>query len=302
MAFASAPGHGNLPNGVFSPVIYSKKVLKFFRKASVAEAITNTDYFGEIANFGDTVQIIKEPVLTVTPYQRGTTVTPQDLVDEDISLVVDKANSFSFKVDDIEVKQSHVNWEDLAGSSASYAIKDAYDTDILSYIRTEVASDGTNVYGTTGAPIDVGFGSSEVSPLAVMNRMNRMLDVQNVPTDNRWFVAGPLFWEQMQDEASKLMGVDFTGDSSSILRNGKVTASKIRGFDCYTSNNVPASGTTWYAAIGGHMSAVSTASQITNVERFRDHNSFADIVRGLHVYGRKVLRPKALALTYMQID
>ena len=102
MAFATAAGYGNLPNGNFSPVIYSKQVQLAFRKASIVEAITNSDYFGEIANMGDSVKIIKEPEITVKSYARGTTITPQDLDDEDFSLTVDKANYFAFKVDDIE--------------------------------------------------------------------------------------------------------------------------------------------------------------------------------------------------------
>ena len=84
MAFTSAGGYGNLPNGNFSPVIYSKQVQLAFRKASVVEAITNSDYFGEIANMGDSVKIIKEPEITVKAYERGTTITPQDLDDEDM--------------------------------------------------------------------------------------------------------------------------------------------------------------------------------------------------------------------------
>ena len=96
MAFTSASGYGNLPNGNFSSVIYSKKVQLAFRKATVVGAVTNSDYFGEIANQGDTVRIIKEPEISVSAYARGTTVTAQDLDDEDFSLVVDKANYFAF--------------------------------------------------------------------------------------------------------------------------------------------------------------------------------------------------------------
>ena len=101
MAFQTATGHGSLPNGNFSPVIYSKQVQLAFRKSSVVEGITNSDYFGEISQMGDTVKIIKEPEITVKEYARGTTITPQDLDDEDFSLTVDKANYFAFKVDDI---------------------------------------------------------------------------------------------------------------------------------------------------------------------------------------------------------
>ena len=95
MAFATASGYGNLPNGNFSPVIYSKQVQLAFRKASIVEAITNSDYFGEIAAQGDTVKIIKEPEISVSAYQRGTQISTQNLDDEDFTLVVDKANYFA---------------------------------------------------------------------------------------------------------------------------------------------------------------------------------------------------------------
>ena len=91
MAFPSAAGYGNLPNGNFSPVIYSKQVQLAFRKSSVAEDITNNDYFGEIANMGDSVKIIKEPEVSVQSYARGTQITAQDLNDEDFTLVVDQS-------------------------------------------------------------------------------------------------------------------------------------------------------------------------------------------------------------------
>ena len=96
MAFSSASGYTNLSNGNWSPVIYSKKVQVAFRKSSVAQAITNSDYFGEIANMGDSVKIIKEPEISVQAYARGTQVTAQDLDDSDFTLVVDKANYFAF--------------------------------------------------------------------------------------------------------------------------------------------------------------------------------------------------------------
>ena len=97
MAFGQASGYTNLNSGNFSPVIYSKQVQLAFRKASIVDAITNNDYFGEIANMGDTVKIIKEPEISVSAYLRGTTITQQDLTDNDFSLVVDKANYFAFK-------------------------------------------------------------------------------------------------------------------------------------------------------------------------------------------------------------
>ena len=134
MAFTSASGYGNLPNGNFSPVIYSKQVQLAFRKASICEAITNSDYFGEIANMGDSVKIIKEPEITVKAYERGTTITPQDLDDEDFSLTIDKANYFAFKVDDIEEEHSYVNFQSLASDSTAYRLSDQVDQYVLGYL------------------------------------------------------------------------------------------------------------------------------------------------------------------------
>ena len=96
MAFPSAAGYGNLPNGAFSPVIYSKKVQLAFRKKTIVSDITNSEYFGEISEMGDSVRIMKEPEVSVTSYTRGTQITAQDLQDEDFSLVVDKSNYFAF--------------------------------------------------------------------------------------------------------------------------------------------------------------------------------------------------------------
>lgn len=302
MAFQVAAGWQNLPNGNFSPTIFSQKVQKFFRKESVVEAITNTDYYGEIAEFGDTVQIIKEPTIVVAPYARGTTVLPQALADDNLTLTVDQANYMSFQVDDIENKQSHVNWEELATSSGAYSLKNAFDAEVLYHILSQVTTALT--YGTSGAPLTVGFASGNITPLAVLNRLSRLFDENNVPSENRWVVAPPVFWEKMQDESSKLVGVDYQSSNSdqSILRNGKVLNGDLRGFVPYRSNNLPLDGSSNYQLLAGHMSAAATASQIAKVEKFRNPNSFGDVVRGLHMYGRKVLRTNAIGCSHFTVS
>ena len=307
MPIGSAAGHGNLPQGNWVPSIYSKNVLKFFRRASVAEAITNTDYYGEISNFGDTVNIIKEPTVSVSEYKRGQLLQTQDLDDAGDTLTVDQAKYFQFVVDDIEAKQSHIGWESMATSSGAYSLKNVYDSNILAYISTQVQA--ANIYGTDAAAgttpstdaIDLGYGSGEVSPLKVMARLKRSLDDEDVPEENRWFVAKPEVWEVMADENSKLMGVDFTGDGASKLRNGRVTDGLIRGFECYISNNVTA-GATAQVALAGHMSAVATVSQIAKTENLRSTEFFGDVIRGLHLFGRKSLRTNAIAKSFYLVD
>jgi hypothetical protein len=343
MAFATAAGYGNLPNGNFSPVIYSKQVQLAFRKAAVCEAITNSDYFGEIAQMGDSVKIIKEPEITVKAYARGTTITPQDLDDEDFSLTIDKANYFAFKVDDIEEAHSHVNFQSLASDRAAYRLADQFDQDVLGYLSgykqsalhgtADTVNDvvnGTNAVGSatdellasmkldasdfnsgsagdaiailprTGAgaaPTDAG----DANPLQVIARMSRLLDQQNVDTQGRWLVLDPVFMEVLKDEDSRLFDADFGGSG---LQNG-VVSNNIHGFTVYSSNNLPAVGTgpsfaganssiNFGVIVAGHSSAVATAEQINKTETYRDPDSFADIVRGMHLYGRKILRPEAL--------
>jgi hypothetical protein len=305
MAFSSTSGHNNLAKGNFSPIIYSQKVQKFFRTASVVEAITNTDYAGEIENFGDTVNIIKEPTITVSAYSRGAVVDTQDIVDDQIQLVVDQANAFSFKVDDIEERHSHVNFESIATSSGAYALKNEYDKNVIAAMVAGVSSSSPDhLLGAdsgSGQDQDVGFGSSEVDPVDTISKHNRLLNAADVPEENRWFLAGPEFVEQLGQANSKLMS-DTTGNATP-LRNGKVLSGKIMNMDVYMTNNFAASSTSnFFKVLGGHMSSTATANHIAKIEVIRHPESFSDVVRGLHVFGRKVLRDNALVLSHISID
>jgi hypothetical protein len=348
MAFGAVSGYGNLPNGNFSPVIYSKQVQLAFRKASIVDAITNNDYFGEIANMGDTVKIIKEPEITVSSYLRGTTIAPQDLTDNDFSLVVDKANYFAFKVDDIEEAHSHVNFQSLASDRAAYRLADQFDQEVLGYLsgykqsalhaNADTVNDTVNGtkanssagndellavnklnkgdFGnitTTGAddhsipvaarlPGATALPTAYVSPAMLVSRMARLLDAQNVPTTGRWIVIDPVMMEVLRDEDSRFLNADFGGSG---LQNGLVL-NNFHGFRVHVSNNLPADGTgpgttgtanqnaNFGVIVAGHDSAVATAEQINKTETYRDPDSFADIVRGMHLYGRKILRPEAI--------
>ena len=348
MAFQSVAGYGNLPTGAFSPVIYSKKVQLAFRKSSIVQAITNTDYMGEINAFGDSVKVIKEPEVTVRSYARGTQVQAQDLQDDDFTLVVDKANYFAFKLDDIEAAHSHVNWMSMATDRAGYRLKDQFDAEVLGYIsgyKQTVIGDpastvndqvaGTKAISTAGndellttmklikgnfsqittvsagdhsVPLSPRIGglsslpTDRVSPLQAIARMSRQLDLQNVDSDGRWLVVDPIFVEMLKDDDSRLLNADFGGSG---LQNGLVLKN-LHGFRVYVSNNLPRVGTgpatagtanqnsNFGVIVAGHDSAAAAAEQINKTETYRDPESFADICRGMHLYGRKILRSEAL--------
>lgn len=340
MAFQTAAGYGNLPNGVFSPTLYSKKVQKQFRRTAVSEAITNSDYFGEISNFGDSVKIIKEPEIAIAPYARGTQLVPQDIEDSDFYLIVDRANSFVFRIDDIEKQQSHVNWMDLASNRAAYDMSMVYDRDILGYLSGYEYNETTKIWtarstavgskaeaiadndellgvhkltranfvsgGSSSESVSVGVaGTYDITPLQLLNRMGRLLDEQNVPQDGRWVVIDPVFAEKLKDENSKLINRDYNPGADQ-LTNGKLQEGMIRGFRVYQSNNLPkvgngpgvpdtnGSSADYGVIVAGHDSAAATAQQLEKTEHYRDPYSFGDIVRGMHLYGRKILKPQGL--------
>lgn len=347
MAFAKAGGYTNLPNGNFSPVIYSQKVQKAFRKTSVIEDVTNTDYTGEISQYGDSVRIIKEPEITVSTYARGTTLATQDLNDADFTMVVDQANYFQFAIDDIEAAHSHVNFMDLATDRAAYRLADTFDSEVLGYLsgwtggagswvrrtaangtKADSAADADELLAAnklditdfggsdlgvdaeiTSIPLAAGGGAGAItSPLALLNRIARKMDQANVDQDGRWVVLDPVMVELLMDENSKFINNDYAGgqDAGDMLRNGRMGSGLIRGFRVYKSNNLPYIGTgpdttasagsetNFGIIVAGHDSAVASAQQLAKTETFRSPDTFSDIVRGMQLYGRKILRPEAL--------
>ena len=306
---------GNSPsspqaNQFWVPEIYSKKVQIALRKASVAEAVCNTDYMGEIKSFGDTVNIVQEPQISVSDYTRGATTSSTALTDNELVLTIDQAKYFQFQLDDIEKRFSHINFQSVASDNAAYKLKDAMDENILHHIAVDASSVAANKRGTTTTPIDVGFDSGEVDPLNEMSTASKLLDEQNVPEEGRWFVAAPEWYDALANTSSKLLSVDYNAGKGS-LRNGLVASGLVRGFQMYKSNNckthdlsgaTPAGSATQPCAVWGQMSGISCGSNLKIVESIRSTTTFADIVRGLLVFGRKVLRTEAIGRTIYVLD
>lgn len=307
-----------------------------------------------------TVRVIKEPKMTVSAYTRGATTVAQALTDDEITLEISKANYFSFNVDDIEAKQSHINWASLATNSATYALKNSYDKEVLEYMA--VQSELVNIVNTSASIqgagsiaaghaeaqevaslITLGFGGgSEVDPLNLLSLLALKLDEQDIPEEGRWVVVSPRFMELIAKTDSKLLSTDYNQGEGG-LKNGLVMNGKLRGFSVHKTNNNPkfysdtigaaatgtpaadfdadgvvdqtttvdtdsddtiiGSGDNAGAVLGdviiaGHISAVATASAIDKTEVIRSETTFADIIRGLHVYGRGVLYPEALSVAY----
>jgi hypothetical protein len=304
-------------NQFWVPEIYSKKVQIALRKASTVEAICNTDYMGEIKAYGDTVNIVKEPQIATAAYTRGLATPATALTDAELVLVIDKANYFSFQVDSLEKKFGHINFPEVASNNAAYQLKDAMDVEVLDNMydeaiaATAVLTPAGNaakaaIFGSVAAPIDIGHAAGEVDPLNFMSSAAQVMDENNNPEDNRWFVAAPSFYNQLADTSSKLLSIDYNAGKGS-LRNGLVASGLVRGFAMYKSLNtlsqvVGGAGAAVPSVLFGHMRSTSCASAMNTVESFRSPTTFADQVRGLHVYGRKVLNTASVGAGIIKID
>ena len=175
-------------------------------------------------------------------------------------------------------------------------------TDFSSLTISGTATAGDSVPLAPRLPGATALSATTVSPLTVLARMARKMDVANVEARGRWVVLDAVFIEMLKDEDSRMLNADFGGSG---LQNGLVL-NNIHGFRVYQSNALPAKGTgagtsgvtaqdaNYGVIVAGQDDAVASAEQINKVENYRDPDSFADIVRGMHLYGRKILRPEAL--------
>jgi hypothetical protein len=260
---------------------------------------------GEIKSFGDTVNIVKEPQITVSDYTRGLATASTALTDVELVLTVDQAKYFQFALDDIEKRFSHINFQSVASDNAAYKLRDALDSNVFTLLNADASSIGATRQGSTSTPDSIGFTSPQIDPLNEMSQAAFFLDRQNCPEEGRWFVGAPEWYDALANTSSKLLSVDYNAGKGS-LRNGLVASGLVRGFQMYKSNNLaqndltsasPAGTATAPVATWGQMSACSLATQLKIVESLRSTTTFADIVRGLLVFGRKVLRTECIGRT-----
>jgi hypothetical protein len=278
MAFPSY----NSGQQAFIPEIFSKLLQAKFYKQSVLPAISNNDYEGEISGQGDKVHIRTVPAVTINDYTG--TITNQDLTSSTIELLIDQAKYYSFKVDDILAKQADVNMLEAASSDASEGMRIAVETDVLSSVVT----------GATTVGAQATITSSNI--LAAILDQAKVLDELNIPEEGRFIVLSPEFVSMLKQ--SELRQAYLTGDGTSPLRNGKV--GMVDRFNVYQSNMLytPGSGADagYTHVLAGHPKAISFASQFTSAETVRLETTFGDAVRGLKVFGSKVVVPDALCV------
>ena len=319
MAFPLAggyTGYSGAGTSKFIPEIWSGTLQVKFYKSTVFGEIANTDWQGEIKSMGDKVHIRTVPNITINNYTSGLSLSNQVPTSTPLELNIDKGKYFAVIVDDVQEVQADVKLMDIFTNDAAEQMKIAIDSDVLGNVYADahasnkgatagVLSGDINL-GATGAPRSV----SSTTVLDAILDCGQVLDEQNVPETGRFIVIPA--WMASFLKRSDLKQAYLTGDDVSPLRNGKL--GMIDRFTVFVSNNLSSatdlgsdssSGGTGAAAdrkswhvLAGTKDAITFASQMSNVETLRSESTFGNIVRGLNVYGYKVVKPEALVDLY----
>lgn len=294
-------------SGTFIPEIWSKKLIERYYDATVLSVISNTMYEGEIKQQGDTVKIRKSPTLEVRDYVAGQTLQNQRPTEPIIELLIDKGKYWSAIVDDVMSYQSDINLMTMWATDASEQMRIAVDTDVLGSIAPDISTQ--NKGGTAGrisGSFDLGATGAAVAidadnVISYLVDHGTVLDEQNCPETGRFAILPA--WMIGLMKKSDIKDASLTGDNQSPLRNGRV--GMIDRFTVYSSNllpNVTDSGERCYTIYTGHKNGLAFASQITKTETLRAESTFGDIMRGLQVYGYKVIDGTLLTAGYVYND
>jgi hypothetical protein len=282
----------------------------------------NTDYEGELKNQGDTVRIRLAPSISISDYVAGMNLNYEVPTPIFQDMQVNKGKYFGVQVNDVLAYQSDMNLMNMFTEDAAKQLKIQIENEVFFNNFVTEGPAAANEGGTAGA-ISAAYNlGTDVTPidqatpenvLKAILRMSTVLDEQNVPEDGRWLVLTPFDRHLLMQ--STLAQAYFTGDNSSVIRSGKIGS--IDRFDVYVSNLLPrgAAGKALVAgltdpATGGAVSSAkarrvmvagtkaagSFAMTVNKTEPLRNQTDFGDIVRGLAVYGRKVVKPEALVV------
>ncbi|KEH85036.1 P22 coat protein - protein 5 domain protein [Clostridium novyi A str. BKT29909] len=262
----------------FIPQIWSARLLANLDKKLVYANAVNRDYEGEIKKFGDTVKINQMGDVTVKDYKGGTIEDPEELKSNQTILTIDQAKYFNFKVDDVDKAQSNITLVDKGMGRASYAVQDVIDKFIATFVK-----DAKIKVGSTSKPIEITVANA----YDTLVDLGVELDNKNVPRVGRFAILPPFYLGLLSKDPR------FTKDFK-ILENGVVEGATVSGFKLMMSNNVPFSANN-YSIMAGTDMAISYAGQVTEIEAYRPEKSFSDAMKGLYVFGAKVVQPDCLA-------
>lgn len=301
------PQVAGLPNlssggaGAATPVKFNTALLKRYYTVSRWKNITNTDYEGEIKDSGDTVKIRRAPVLGVTKYTKGQSLSYQSVNIESTALTIDHGKYYAFITDDVSEHQMDIPYSAAIVDAVTEAMRVAIDAHILGSIWASCSAANTGIAaGASSGLFNVG---SAVAPIT-FNKSNAIdmitaargvLTEQNIPENHEWFIIIPP-WAEAEFLKSSLQAAFFS-NSTDTLRNGNI--GQLMGMKIYTSQNLPFNSTV-YSCIFGSKIGTTFATQFVKEEKMRAEAAFGNLVRGVNVYGFEAVQPVALGTMYIQ--
>jgi hypothetical protein len=290
-------------SGTYIPEVWSSKMLIKFYEGTVLTEVTNTDYEGEITDYGDKVQIRTVPDITINDYEKGQNLAVQRPTSANITLLIDKGKYFNFECKDLDKKQSDLPFVNKWAEDASNQMKIAIETDVFGDVYADAAAGNKGAtagvksssynMGVTGTPLVV----TKENAVDILVDAGSCLSEYDVPETDR-FVIIPVWYYNLL-EKSDLKDASMTGDDVSPLRNGLV--GMISGMKCYKSNLLDTTTDGAYSVYNimvGHITAITFATQLTKSEVIRNQNDFGDLTRSLQVFGYKVIKPESLVHVY----
>lgn len=305
---AGSAGNGLSAAG-FIPEIWSGKMIEKFYASTVLAAISNTDYEGEIKSHGDKVHIRTKPTITIKTYLADAALELERPQGGQVILNIDQGQYFNTILDDVMNIQSDINLMSVWSDDAAEQMKIVIDRAVLLGLKdqADAANRGLTAgkitgainLGVTGTPLALVPNSpivGQVDILDMMLRLGQALDEQNIPETGRWIVMPT--WAATLVKRSELRQAYLSGDSVSMLRNGRL--GMVDRFTLYTSNLLPFGVAAGLAAgefiiYAGHSHGLTFASQMTKMETLKSELAFGQLMRGLQVYGYKVIDGTAIA-------
>ena len=272
----------------FIPKVWSAKILVALMKFHIfaSTMVVNREYEGEIKDKGSSVKINAIGDITIKDYERNTDIDgAEELNDAGQELIIDQGKYFNFGVDDVDKVQANANVMAEAMSRAGYGLRDKVDIFIAA---NHVLVPSKNFIGDDTTPII----PSKDDAYDYLVDLNVKLDEANVPAEGRFAVVPPWF-EGLLLKDNRFIAAG-TSRTDEVLRNGMI--GRAAGMDIYKSNNTPNTAGTKYKVIAGHPMAYTFAEQIVKTEAYRPEKRFSDAVKGLHVYGGKLVRPYCWAV------
>jgi hypothetical protein len=273
----------------FIPTVWAARLLVALEKALIygQANVCNRDYEGVIRESGNTVKIASIGDVAVDDYTKDEDIAdPASLTDDEQNLLIDQAKYFNFYVDSVDRAQQNVNVLDEAMRRSAWSLREKADTFLAAAM--EAAVPGGNKIGSIATPKI----PTKDDAYEYLVDLGVLLDEGNIPTTDRFVIVPAWFHGLLLKDDRFVRSGTAAGDRR--LKNGE--AGEAAGFSVLKSNNVPNTAGAKYKIVAGHAIGTAYVEQILDVQTYKPEKRFGDAVKGLHVYGAKVVRPTALAM------